>query len=593
MSTTEPLTPEAGARLLVVDDNAANRYVLRSWLERAGHSVVEAADGTAALATLARLDPVPELAIVDVRLPDMSGFEVCERIKADPRTTGVPVVHVSAIAVATDDRTQGLYRGADAYLTEPIAPTELLATVTAALRYSRARTRAERLTERIRDLHRATLDVYATQDVAALAEAAAAGAFGLFGTSVLVLAQASRSEPVHVARHDRHGPANAVAGSPRLLAALAARVLSKRVGVGAVDVPAREWRGLHRAATEPRGPGPGAPDPRGADPVVAESDVPGPVVRDRDVRGSGVPGSVVHDPATGLDGDVLVVVARARAGQPPVCMVVDAGVPSADEARPILTQFAQAVAMALEAVRTYAEEHDLAVTLQRSLLPARLPDSGATMAVRYLPAAQRSEVGGDFYDAFATDAGLLVAVGDVAGHSLEAAVVMGQLRHALRAYALEGHGLRELVVRLDAYLDHECPTWTATMCLVLVAPDRSGVEVANAGHLPPLLARPGERPEYLTAHGPLLGVGLVHPETTTHRVVPGTRLVMITDGLVERRRGDMQVQLDRLLELVAKASTGGPGDSDTEGLCDLLVDAFGGADHEDDVVVVAVDIEAP
>ncbi|WTW93305.1 fused response regulator/phosphatase [Streptomycetaceae bacterium NBC_01309] len=556
MNATDLTALDGGARLLVVDDNAANRYVLRSWLERAGHTVVEAVDGTAALAVLVRRDePLPELAIVDVRLPDMSGFEVCERIKGEPRTTGIPVVHVSATAVATDDRTQGLYRGADAYLTEPIAPTELLATVTAALRYSRARSRAERLTERIRELHQTTLDVYATQDAASLAAAAAVGATGLFGTSALVFAQTSEHEPVHVAHGDRNGTTSVTTVAPELLAALAARVPVKPVGVAAVDVPAAEWRGLYGA------------------------------VRD------------VPDSVRALDGDVLVVAARARAGQPPVCVVVDTGHPSADEARPILTQFAQAVALASEALRTYAEEHVLAVTLQRSLLPASLPGEGTRMAVRYRPAARHSEVGGDFYDAFATEAGLLVAVGDVAGHSLEAAVVMGQLRHALRAYALEGHSLRELVTRLDRYLDHECPTWTATMCLVRVSPDRSSLEVANAGHLPPLLACPGEPTEYVAAHGPLLGAGLDHPATTTHPVPPGSRLVMVTDGLVERRRGNMQLQLDRLRDLVASMSGGpgtvGDGTVDPETLCDILLAAFGDDDHEDDVVVVAVDIDAP
>jgi DNA-binding response OmpR family regulator len=146
MSTRET-ADDTPAVLLIVEDNATNRYILGSWLQRAGHTVVEAVDGTHALSLLAAApaEAMPELAIVDVRLPDMSGFEVCEQIKSAPRTAGMPVIHVSAVAVATDDRAQGLNRGADAYLTEPIAPTELLATVTAALRYARARSRAERL----------------------------------------------------------------------------------------------------------------------------------------------------------------------------------------------------------------------------------------------------------------------------------------------------------------------------------------------------------------------------------------------------------------------------------------------------------------
>ncbi|MFF1799437.1 PleD family two-component system response regulator, partial [Kitasatospora sp. NPDC058263] len=120
-----PAADGAAATILVLDDNDINRYLVRSWLVRGGHTVVEAADGTEGLALLAAAgdQDLPELAVVDVRLPDMSGFEVCERIKADPRTASVPVIHISATAIEVDDRAQGLHRGADAYLTEPIAPS--------------------------------------------------------------------------------------------------------------------------------------------------------------------------------------------------------------------------------------------------------------------------------------------------------------------------------------------------------------------------------------------------------------------------------------------------------------------------------------
>jgi DNA-binding response OmpR family regulator len=107
--------------------------------------------------------------VIDVRLPDMTGFDVCERVKADARTAALPVIHISGAVVSTKDHTEGLRRGADAYLNQPIDPGEFLATVTAALRYARARRRAERLALRLTTLNRATLDA-ATPPVAAAAK---------------------------------------------------------------------------------------------------------------------------------------------------------------------------------------------------------------------------------------------------------------------------------------------------------------------------------------------------------------------------------------------------------------------------------------
>ncbi len=170
----------APGTVLVIDDDETNRYILTSWLTRAGHTVLGAADGSAGLALLEEAGrSLPEVAIIDVQLPDMSGFEVCERIKADPRTAFLPVVHVSAVAVNAEDHTEGLSRGADAYLDQPIDPNEFLATVTAALRYTRARRRAEHLTLRLAALNRATLDVYRAVGFADFCAAATGGAASL------------------------------------------------------------------------------------------------------------------------------------------------------------------------------------------------------------------------------------------------------------------------------------------------------------------------------------------------------------------------------------------------------------------------------
>ena len=178
-----PMT-EPAAGLLLVDDDEAKRYILATWLRRAGHTVTEATTGQEALAQAG----AAELVLLDVHLPDMSGFEVCRRIKADPRTASIPVIQVSATAVEVADRAHGLTQGADAYLAEPTEPAELLATVTAVLRYSRARQRAERTAAMLAALVGVTLRINAAETFDGLAAVAAAGAARIFaGPAVLIL----------------------------------------------------------------------------------------------------------------------------------------------------------------------------------------------------------------------------------------------------------------------------------------------------------------------------------------------------------------------------------------------------------------------
>lgn len=108
--------PDGPATVLVVDDTPTKLYILSSWLRRSGHEVLQATGGVEALGKVRDLRP--DLVVLDVRLPDMSGYEVCERIKADKATSSIPVIQISGAAITPADRTQGLERGADAYLAE-------------------------------------------------------------------------------------------------------------------------------------------------------------------------------------------------------------------------------------------------------------------------------------------------------------------------------------------------------------------------------------------------------------------------------------------------------------------------------------------
>lgn len=122
--------------ILHVDDNEANRYVVTRILHNAGFTVVEAATGAAGLKAIAEHQPA--LVILDVKLPDLSGFEVCRQIKSNPETAFIPVLHLSASFVQSQDKAEGLDSGADAYLAQPVEPIELIATVRSLLRIRRA-----------------------------------------------------------------------------------------------------------------------------------------------------------------------------------------------------------------------------------------------------------------------------------------------------------------------------------------------------------------------------------------------------------------------------------------------------------------------
>jgi putative methionine-R-sulfoxide reductase with GAF domain len=184
-------------------------------------------------------------------------------------------------------------------------------------------------------------------------------------------------------------------------------------------------------------------------------------------------------------------------------------------------------------------DRQAALALQRSLLPSQLPDiTGIDMAARYVPGHDLG-IGGDWYDVFTLPSGWLGAViGDVSGHGLPSAVVMGRIRSALRAYALDRDDPAEALTALDRKIHHfEAGTLT-TAVYALIAPDRATVHVSSAGHLPPLLAVPDQptRLVNLTVDRPL-GVG--RPPTNRHTSVLelplGAALVFYTDGLVERR----------------------------------------------------------
>lgn len=513
--------------LLLVDDDEAKRYLLATWLRRGGHHVIEVATGQEALSNAA----AAELILLDVNLPDMSGFEVCQLIKSDPKTAAIPVIQVSATAVGVTDRARGLTQGADAYLVEPTEPAELLATVTAALRYSRARHRAERTAAMLAELASASLNINAAETFDGLAAAAAVGATRIFGApAILILempdGQSRRTLAVPgVPGTVRRG------GPPGLAGRVASRALHSGQASALAVLGRDDWLGL-------------------------------------------VPDSTLRS-------GVCLAAARTRPGRLPAAIAVDRDGATGEDDLQILRQLAQSVALSLEALRSSAEEHLVALTLQRSFLPAALPPiPGVQMAVRYMPATDHAEVGGDFYEALSWRDGVLVAIGDVQGHSLQAATVMGELRHALRAFVSEGHALTAITSLLNQVLRRFHPGIIATLCLLVADPATGELTIVNSGHMPVLLADDsGAR--YAGEGGIMLGLAQAEPHVEAAALPVGGTALLFTDGLVE----DRAILLDDNLEKLRFAAAGAAG-ADVEAFTNQVVSAFGPS--EDDMALIAV-----
>jgi len=218
---------------------------------------------------------------------------------------------------------------------------------------------------------------------------------------------------------------------------------------------------------------------------------------------------------------------------------------------------AERVVIGIEQTRLFEREHEIATALQRSLLPERFPRvPGLAISAVYLPAADGARVGGDWYEAFPVgDGRVLIAVGDVVGHGIGAAASMGQIRHALRAYACEDPSPARVFARLNAFLIDVAPREFCTAFCAIVDPWAGTVEFVNAGHPAPLaLAQSGEARFVDGARSVPLGVlADVEYESATGSLGPGSTLLLYTDGLVERRDETLDERLELLLREVAGA----------------------------------------
>ncbi|MFI6074702.1 SpoIIE family protein phosphatase [Actinoplanes sp. NPDC051343] len=263
--------------------------------------------------------------------------------------------------------------------------------------------------------------------------------------------------------------------------------------------------------------------------------------------------------------------------------------------RALLTAAAELIAQAAERARRFEAQHGTAQLLQRSMLPEHLPELDTfRLAARYDVGVDGNAAGGDFYDAFElSDGRLAMVLGDVAGHDVRAAAVMGQVRAALRALALTDPappsvlaGLDRLVGSLGAESRNE-EIFVTVVYGVLDISDGT-ITLASAGHPPPVLRRAGVAGEPATAElvkvppGAPLGLG-GRWQTGQVRLEPGDTILMFSDGVVERRGRSLNEGLDALVAVTAAAGGGDP-----RVLCSLATSAVEGP-TDDDVAVLAVE----
>ncbi|MFI9613505.1 SpoIIE family protein phosphatase [Streptomyces sp. NPDC052023] len=262
------------------------------------------------------------------------------------------------------------------------------------------------------------------------------------------------------------------------------------------------------------------------------------------------------------------------------------------EERTVLTALAGLIAHAMEKAQRYETEAALARGLQRALLPRRLPvHPGVETAGRYLPGTQGMDVGGDWYDVVEAGDGLALVIGDVQGHGVQAAATMGQLRSAVRAFALDDRPPDEVLSGTNHLLIDLDPGQFASCCYVRLDPLTGRAMVARAGHPPPLLRRPGGRTRVLDiAGGVVLGVDPFARYPVTELVMdPGAVLALYTDGLVERVGHDIDEGISALRVALAKggASASRRGGRSLVTLADRLTAAARhSADRPDDIALL-------
>lgn len=566
--TAEPV-PEwtAEAILLLVDDRPANLQALEAALEPLGHKLISVTSGEKALKLLLR--EKVSVILLDVQMPGMDGLETARRIKERERTSDIPIIFLSAVSTQAGHALEGFTTGAVDYVTKPVDPALLRAKVQVFIDLAQ---KSELLRQQSDLLSRRLEEHYATEarHLRKLADAALAINSSLSLDEMLQVINDSAREIIGAHEAETVITTRADLGSPER-----SRSYSDKYAPWAAE-------GRHTNLS----------------PVYAFVLDDASVVRmtkreiERSLSSRGLTGVAPGHPF--LEGWLAVpLMSREEQvlGLIQVADKVDGDFSGEDEV--VLLQLAQMAAVAIGNAERYAQEHLIAETLQRSMLPAALPAvDGLALGARYVAGGGGTQVGGDWYDTVVMEDGrVMLAVGDVVGRGPHAAAVMGQLRTAMRAYALQQLPATVLMRSLDLLLQDVSDSSIATAACLILEPSTGAVELVLAGHPPPLVLGPDGTARYLKAdpHSPM-GVRAAPVYVSTLTILePGSTLLIFTDGLVESR---VRPVGDGLAELAG--SLNGPANSlDVEQICDLCLTTMLAGSHDDDVALLVARLGPP
>ncbi|MEA2355419.1 MAG: hypothetical protein QOD61_1548 [Solirubrobacteraceae bacterium] len=539
--------PATGVNVLLVDDHDENLLALSAVLEPLGETLVLARSGAEALHHLLREDF--GLILLDVHMPGLGGFETARYITARQRTRHIPIIFLTAFASDVEEIFRAYEAGAVDYVIKPFEPEVLRSKVAVFVELHReraqrmeamaAQARAEAATETIRKLQ-------------SLSDAALAH----LGLAELLAEVLARIRELFAA--DTTGIALVEPSDGNL-------VLWAADGVELLPAPTPLPAGTFVAAAALQG-----------DPVVfGQQD-------DSPLHGSLEASGIASAVAVGLRraDELTGVLYLGWLGE------ADPG----PEDLALLGLCAERAAAAIAHARTYEHEHGLVELLQRSLLPQELPRvPRLELSARYLPSIEATAIGGDWYDVLRLpDGSVVLVIGDVVGHGVHAATVMGELRNGLRAYVLEGHGPGPALSRLNALVEStRGARMIATLLVLMIDPTLDRLRFASAGHLPPLRIGTDGTATFLDG-GLVAPLGLVGSSPIEEAVEPigsGETILLFTDGLVERREESLDAGLSRLRACAAEH-----GEVPLEIFSDRILQKAGVADakHRDDVALVAV-----